>query len=593
MVIINTITDKDFELNGIPFAKIYQPLKSGSEGIAIYSIYDTRQQIQNSIRYDQYQIDGVVYGSQTLTMAAILDVVISVISDFDIQLLQNRVSELEAVNSETRISNLENNQITGVETYAEFSNLPATGTLLTSYKVTNDTVSSSNNGYYHWDGAAYIKDAALVETVFDITNNSDAGSMKAIGDWVLDETNKNNPVIKIYGTNAFLEFDNDNENIVRFKATSGGNLEFRFGSSQFTWNYENDTEFVMTSNNYLVFDFSDNTVKIIAQGFFDAKEHINLLFFYSTQFIGGVLMSFYTEFLSNREDLRNRNQGAFSDVLIDNGGVIEFSILGKAGEITFNNGTITAYYNRVQNGASTNPISKVINGKSGLTMGVHALLVLDITLTGNDALRVVNRTTNFDEKIHIPLLSFSGEGGHLQHEYSTQVELKKNELRAPSYITFDAVTFPAINIIRMANSSYQFKTSFESRNVTVSSPLEFTIAHDNHLVLDLSTDTFLTVTDAAFRGSAFKYISLLYYLANDGITGGLWNILWEKKYLNTETQTHIDNQKRLTDTYMRNLSGQNNFIMAFNTDGHTATDKALKNLRFSSHPNFNSFLQCI
>ena len=60
-----------------------------------------------------------------------------------------------------RITNLESNQVTGVETYAELTDLPVTGTLLVSYKVTNDTVSSSNNGYYHWDGAVYVKDASL------------------------------------------------------------------------------------------------------------------------------------------------------------------------------------------------------------------------------------------------------------------------------------------------------------------------------------------------------------------------------------------------------------------------------------------------
>ena len=61
-----------------------------------------------------------------------------------------------------RVDNLEQNQVTGVETYAELTDLPVTGPLLVSYKVTNDTVLPSNNGFYRWDGAVYIKEAGLV-----------------------------------------------------------------------------------------------------------------------------------------------------------------------------------------------------------------------------------------------------------------------------------------------------------------------------------------------------------------------------------------------------------------------------------------------
>jgi lysophospholipase L1-like esterase len=61
---------------------------------------------------------------------------------------------------DVKVDNLEQNQVTGVETYAELTDLPGTGVLLVSYKVTNDTVSSTNNGFYHWDGAVYIKDAS-------------------------------------------------------------------------------------------------------------------------------------------------------------------------------------------------------------------------------------------------------------------------------------------------------------------------------------------------------------------------------------------------------------------------------------------------
>jgi len=58
------------------------------------------------------------------------------------------------------ITNLEENQYTGVVVYSTLAELPATGTLLVSYKVSNDT-DSSKNGYYHWSGSAYVKDAGL------------------------------------------------------------------------------------------------------------------------------------------------------------------------------------------------------------------------------------------------------------------------------------------------------------------------------------------------------------------------------------------------------------------------------------------------
>lgn len=45
----------------------------------------------------------------------------------------------------------------GLNSYATLASLPGTGTANTSYKVTNDPT-PSNNGYYHWNGSAYVKD---------------------------------------------------------------------------------------------------------------------------------------------------------------------------------------------------------------------------------------------------------------------------------------------------------------------------------------------------------------------------------------------------------------------------------------------------
>lgn len=148
MVIINTIDDKYFTLNGIEFAKIYQPLAQGTDAIGIFSVFDTRQSLMNSTKFDEFSIDSVVYGTQAEAMAAMLIVIYSIISASDVSLLEGRVD------------NLEENQYSGVVVYSTLAELPVTGTLLVSYKVSNDPT-DSNNGYYHWTGSAYLKDATL------------------------------------------------------------------------------------------------------------------------------------------------------------------------------------------------------------------------------------------------------------------------------------------------------------------------------------------------------------------------------------------------------------------------------------------------
>jgi len=52
----------------------------------------------------------------------------------------------------------------GYKSYETLALLPTTGTANTSYKVTNDPT-VSNNGYYHWNGTAYVKDYDLVNDV--------------------------------------------------------------------------------------------------------------------------------------------------------------------------------------------------------------------------------------------------------------------------------------------------------------------------------------------------------------------------------------------------------------------------------------------
>ncbi len=77
MIIIKSISDKYFSLNGVEFAKIYQPLKQGVGSIGIYNVFDVRQQLISSTYFDEFLIDGVIYGNANDASSAILGIVYS------------------------------------------------------------------------------------------------------------------------------------------------------------------------------------------------------------------------------------------------------------------------------------------------------------------------------------------------------------------------------------------------------------------------------------------------------------------------------------------------------------------------------------
>ena len=83
------------------------------------------------------------------------------------------------VDMATGLELLQDNQYSGVIVYETLLELPVTGVINTSYKVTNDDVLSSNNGYYHWSGSAYVKDANLANGLVE-SGNTDAVSGGAV-----------------------------------------------------------------------------------------------------------------------------------------------------------------------------------------------------------------------------------------------------------------------------------------------------------------------------------------------------------------------------------------------------------------------------
>ena len=107
----------------------------------------------------------------------------------------SKIQELETQDSlhTSEIDSVQANLITGVRSYINLADLPATGTLNISYKITNDSVSSANNGFYTWNGSAYVKDAEL------ILGNVLKGETAAVnGDKVYKEVNITPRIGKIF-----------------------------------------------------------------------------------------------------------------------------------------------------------------------------------------------------------------------------------------------------------------------------------------------------------------------------------------------------------------------------------------------------------
>lgn len=100
--------------------------------------------------------------------------------DVDVSILEVNVDiiDVSVTVLESSVTNLEENQVTGVVVYSTYTELPQPGTLLVSYKVANDP----SNGYYHWSGSDYIKDANLANGIIE-EGNIDAAS----GGTVYDE----------------------------------------------------------------------------------------------------------------------------------------------------------------------------------------------------------------------------------------------------------------------------------------------------------------------------------------------------------------------------------------------------------------------
>lgn len=78
-ITILSLTSDTFSINGVSYSSIFQPLKVGADYISIYNAFDSRTQILGSTHFSEFVIDGNSYGTQALTMAALLPVVYRVV----------------------------------------------------------------------------------------------------------------------------------------------------------------------------------------------------------------------------------------------------------------------------------------------------------------------------------------------------------------------------------------------------------------------------------------------------------------------------------------------------------------------------------
>lgn len=104
MNLIVTVDEKYFTLNGLQYAKIYQPLKSGTTDLSIRNAYDTDQVLVEVSKYDQFTIDGVVATSQADALQKLLPVIFLHNASFYAgDLIQNAADEEDLTDTGTTL----------------------------------------------------------------------------------------------------------------------------------------------------------------------------------------------------------------------------------------------------------------------------------------------------------------------------------------------------------------------------------------------------------------------------------------------------------------------------------------------------------
>lgn len=196
MVLINSVNEKYFELNGIAYLKIYQPLIQGSDSIGLYNVYDTRQSLLSSIGFSEIQVDGVIYETQAEAVFALLSVVNTAKFSAEAVILDELKTDKGGYIGTTQDlkEELDLKAFEGVISYQTYDLLQAVDPVPSegvSSKVVND-VDSLKNGYWTVFGGVWVQDKRLVENIVRSTDFATSPSGAAVYTHVkeLDENNK-------------------------------------------------------------------------------------------------------------------------------------------------------------------------------------------------------------------------------------------------------------------------------------------------------------------------------------------------------------------------------------------------------------------
>lgn len=414
-----------------------------------------------------------------------------------------------AVDVQNKYDELKENQYTGVVVYETLAGLPVTGTLLVSYKVSNDPT-PSNNGFYHWNGSVYVKDADLVNGAIS------TGETQAItGDKV-------NNLIHSIGISSLgtISFSYSGSTIyVTF--SSAGNLYARgYDGSEVatTTVQQSQTYTIPTGNNVLVWNIDSNTIDV--QGVAVARDahHIVLLHVESNGNVSGGY--FADRYWNWKLDNDTNNVVAFTGAgNLD----VEFSKDSSNVHITFP--TIGSMYAVGKNGDEFASTTAHLSQTYSFPNGSNNVLVWDID-SDTVSVKDINASRDVNNIILFHKAYFVVTGGQFASKYLDWNTENKSVFDisfsgvANAKVDFSlsgtdlSVIFPDYGPM-YAVGKHGFE--FASTNVHIGQTYVLPGGSNNVLVWNIDSDTIDVQTFSASRdANSIVLIRKAYYL----VTGG-------------------------------------------------------------------------
>lgn len=367
MIVINSISDKYFELNGVKYAKIYQPLKKSSDSLGLISVFDSKNQIIVSEPYYDFRINGITPSNQLEAISLVLDNVFSFEVSSEVnRLLTEKLSTGGYSGTALQLKEeIDSKVFTGAKSYqtlVELNSVSPTPINGTPAKVVND---GDNNGFYSVVSGSWVKDADIVLSEFDGFNSNDAVSSFAVVSY-LNKLKLNENFIDLRQTNPYefifvhptnrLEFGNqititktgsqskiqvpnttivgekyilllNVENVKNVHPNCTGLRFFNFSQSLFTYSLTETRKIIP-----IVFTSSvDEVLQIIANGNVGSTSGIDEgtdLITFDTQFVGCI------EWTQEKEDYWNEISNIYQGGGFENGLTYKALVAEKANSLS-------------------------------------------------------------------------------------------------------------------------------------------------------------------------------------------------------------------------------------------------------------------